>query len=207
MRHGTLTMATTGRCSCDECRPVATRYKKLYRLRKARGQMATTDVGPSLRKVQALQWLGHTRQSIAAAIGTSPQSLSNSLGRQRIKTATAVKIDAVYRRLEMTIPPDTIGSRQAKRAALAAGWKPPLAWDDIEAGVLATQPGESGYSHDRLDHDLVEDVLQTHDFTIRLSPVEKAEVVRRWVASGRSERSLCRLSGWREGRYRPKEAA
>lgn len=211
MRHGTLTMATTGRCSCEECRPVATRYKKLYRLRKARGQLATTSVEPSLRKVRALQRLGHTRASIAAEIGTSPQSLSNTLGRARIKTATAVKIDEVFRRLEMVVPPETRKARVTREAAARAGWPAPLAYDDIEQGVLATpSPDPQPYSHDRLDEEEVDYALQYHDFSRRLSPAEKSEIVRRWTASGRSERSLCRLTGWREGRYHrttPKEAA
>lgn len=209
MRHGTLTMATTGRCHCDECRPVATRYKKLYRLRKQRGERVMVDVGPSLRKVQALQCLGHTRASIAAEIGTSAQSLSNILGRTTIKARTAARIDEVFRALEMTVAPDSNGARQARRAAERGGWLPPLAYDDIETGAVAEVLGESGYSHDRLDHDLVDYVLQYHDFTPRLSPLEKSEVVRRWKRSGRSERSLCALTGWREGRYHrtpPQEA-
>ena len=68
--------------------------------------------------------------------------------------------------------------------------------------------GDTGYSHDRLDLDVVEHALQYHDFSLRLSPREKSEIVRRWLRAGRSERLLCQLTGWREGRYRvPSEAA
>lgn len=202
MKHGTLTMATTGGCHDDCCRPIATRYKKLYRLRKQRGIRATVPVEPSLRKVQALQRLGHSRARIAAAIGTSPSSLTNILNRQRIKAVTAAKIEAVFRRMEMTVPPDDRWTKRTRREATEAGWPPPLAWDDIEAGVLAEQGRpEPVYTHDRLDLEEVEYALQYHDFARKLSPLEKSEIVRRWTRDGRSEASLCRLTGWREGRY------
>lgn len=194
-------MATTGRCHEECCQPVAARYYKRYAVLKARGVKLMVPVGPSLRKVQALQALGHTRASIAERMGTSAQSLSNTLGRDTIKARTAVRIDEVYQALEMVVAPDSIGARQARRAAERNGWLPPLAYDDIEEGVLAVAPGEADYSHDRLDLDLVDYVLQYHDFKPRLSPLEKSEIVRRWKRAGRSERSLCRLTGWREGRY------
>ena len=202
MRHGTLTAARS--CHCEACTAEQTRYVKFWRLRRAQGVRFRVPVGPSLRKVQALQRLGHTRASIAAEIGTSPQSLSNTLGREMIKATTEIKIEEAFRRLEMVIPPDTRESRRSRALAEIYGWLPPLAYDDIHEGVVAEVPGEKGYSHDRLDLDLVEDVMQYHDFTVKLSPREKSEVVRRWVANGRSERSLCALTGWREGRYRTK---
>ena len=198
--HGTLTRARS--CSCTDCVREQTRYVKFWRSRRAQGVRFRVPVEPSLRKVRALQRLGHTRASIAAAIGTSPQSLSNTLGRAMIKGRTEVKIEEAFQRLEMVIPPDTRETRRTRREAEAAGWLPPLAYDDIHQGIVAQVRGESGYSHARLDLDLVEDVMQYHDFTVKLSPREKAEVVHRWVANGRSERSLCQLTGWREGRYR-----
>ena len=204
MKHGTLTAARS--CRCDACTAEQTRYVKFWRLRRAQGVRFKVPVEPSLRKVRALQRLGHTRASIAAEVGTSPQSFSNTLGRALIKGATEVRIEEAYRRLEMVIPADTRESRRTRKEAEAAGWLPPLAYDDIHEGVVAVLAGESGYSHDRLDLDLVEDVMQHHDFTVKLSPREKAEVVHRWVANGRSERSLCALTGWREGRYRRETA-
>jgi hypothetical protein len=84
--------------------------------------------------------------------------------------------------------------------ARAQHWLPPLAWEDIDAGVLAEVEREP-YTDDRYDEDLVDYVMQYHDFSVRLSPVEKSEIVRRWTRSVGSERSLCQLTGWRPGRY------
>lgn len=199
--HGTLTRARS--CHCEACTAEQTRYVKFWRLRRARGVKFRVPVGPSLRKVQALQRLGWTRASIAALIGTSPQSLSNTLGRAMIKARTEVAIEDAYRFLEMKVPPDTRESRRARSDAEKAGWPPPLAYDDIHQGILAGGLDvDSVYTHQRFDEDEIEYALQYHDFTRRLSPLEKSEIVRRWKRDGRSERSLCALTGWREGRYR-----
>lgn len=202
MKHGTLTMATTGGCHDDCCRPIATRYVKLYRLRKARGFKARVPIGPSLRKVQALQRLGHTRASIAAEMNVSPQSLSNTLGRSRIRSVTAARVDEMFWRLQMRIPPDTRETRKARAKAAALGWLAPMAYDDIEQGVVAEPERMSAKPKpDRFDLHEITYVMQYNDWQHPLSPLEKSEVVRRWVAGGRSEAALCRLTGWREGRY------
>jgi lambda repressor-like predicted transcriptional regulator len=163
-------------------------------------------VDPSLRKVQALARLGHTRASVAAEMGVSPSSLTNTLKREMIKGRTEVIIEEVFQRLQMVVPPDTPITRRTRREAERAGWLPPLAYDDIHNNVVAKVPSGSGFSRKRLDLDLVDYVMQCHDFSVRLSPIEKAHVVRRWVRNGRSERSLCQITGWREGRYRLNEA-
>lgn len=57
-------------------------------------------------------------------------------------------------------------------------------------------PGE------RLDLFEVETMLQYGEWDMPLSRAEKIEVLRRWKAQGRSERSLCAMTGWRPGRYK-----
>lgn len=205
MRHGTLTMATTGGCHEPCCARVAARYYKRYAVLKAAGIRIRVPAAPSHRKVQALQALGHTRASIAVQCGMSPQALTNLMGRDLIKARTAARIDEAYRRLEMTVPAENRWTKRARREALELGWPPPLAWEDIEAGVIANVPKSTPYSHARLDWDEIDYALQYHDFSRRLSPREKAEIVRLWKVTGRSERALCKLTGWREGRYRIEE--
>lgn len=201
MRHGTLTAARE--CKCPPCNAEQARYKRFWRRRRAAGVSVKVSVEPSLRKVRALNRLGHTRASIAAEMGTSPQSLSNLLGRSLVKARTEARIEEVYQRLEMRIPPDTRESRRTRAEAEKAGWPAPMAYDDIQAGILAGGlAAESVYTHSRFDEDEIEYAMQYHDFTRKLSPAEKSEIVRRWTADGRSERSLCQLTGWREGRYR-----
>lgn len=180
---------------------------KLYeyqRLREAAaGRPRHVDVGPTRRKVQALCALGWSATDVARALGITQQSMSKILNRpERIRRSTAERIDAVYTAWEMRTPPETPWTRRNRTNATKRGWLPPLAWEDIEAGIVAQAPGEAGYTHERYDEDLVDYVMQYHDFSVRLSPVEKSEIVRRWTRSVGSERELCRLTGWRAGRYR-----
>lgn len=202
--HGTLTRARY--CRCDACVAEQTRYVKHWRRQRDLGHRFRVPIGPSLRKIQALQRLGWPRAQIAARLGRSQQSLGNTLKREMIKADTEAAIEAVFRSLEMKIPEPSRGVTAARRRAEAAGWPPPLAWEDIDAGILADAPKERP-SGDRLDLDLVEHVMQYHDFGLPMTPREKTEVVRRWTANGRSERELCQLTGWRPGRYSPTKEA
>jgi hypothetical protein len=54
---------------------------------------------------------------------------------------------------------------------------------------------------ERFDEEIVEDFLQYGTWKRRTSRLEKIEIMRRWLADGRSEAELCRLTGWRAGRY------
>lgn len=205
--HGTIGRYQAG-CREACCR----RAKKADRIERERliaaGHAFSVPCDRSRRKVRALAALGWGFNEVGARMSITQQAISRILLRDTIRATTAERIDEVYRDLEMAIPPDNIYTRRTKNKAAREGWLPPLAYDDIDAGIVATLAGESGYSHDRLDLDLVEDVMQYHDFDVKLSPREKAEVVHRWTKDGRSERSLCALTGWREGRYRrkPEEA-
>lgn len=182
---------------------------KLYEYHRLRereaGNPRLVPVEPTRRKVQALAWLGWSLADMARDFGTTQQALQKSLRKDMIRRTTAAKVDGWYLDHEMTHAPDTPYSRRTKAAALRCGWLPPLAWEDIDAGVRAIQrPYAAKTPRSRLDPLEVEYVLQYLDWeyaSARLSPLEKAEVVRLWVASGRSEAELCRLTGWRPGRY------
>lgn len=203
MKHGTTTGWTQG-CRETCCRRAHKAARHAYESALAAGHEFQVEGARTRRKVRALAAIGWTAREVAQRMEPpiSQQAISQILARETIRSSTAARIDRVYDELEMKIPPDTIYHRRRRNEALAAGWLPPLAYDDIDAGVVAETELEPTYSHDRLDEHEVDHALQYHDFTRRLSPLEKAEIVRRWVRSGRSERALCALTGWREGRYR-----
>jgi len=200
--HGTQTRVTTYGCSCESCRKAQTRYVKGWRLARSRGVEFVVDSAPTRRKVQALQAMGHSLKVIADEIGITRAALGNMLKNDRIRPATAARVDSAYRALEMKIPPDNRWTRRIKREA--SGWPPPLAWEDIDAGILAEAPPLESLQG-RLDFVEIEYALQYNDFSRPLSPLEKAEIVRLWTRSGRSEASLCTLTGWRPGRYSSNE--
>lgn len=122
---------------------IATRRRRGQTLRLGRRRTAailaadiTTGAaarGPatgSTRRVQALAALGWTIAHIADAAGVSPMTVSY-LQRDRhrlIGWRHARSIAAAYTRLCMTPGP----SQVTRDRAAAAGWAPPLAWDDID---------------------------------------------------------------------------
>lgn len=206
MKHGEVAGYQAG-CREECCGRAKSRDRKRRELAIHRGHSFTVPCERSRRKVQALAALGWPASAVAHHIGVTQQAMSRILARDTIRSTTAERIDRAYALLEMRIPEDTMWSRRTKNAAQRAGWLPPLAWEDIDAGVLAdVAPAEGPRSYDRLDLEEVEYALQYHDFTRWLSPLEKTEIVRQWTATGRSERSLCALTGWRPGRYSPTRA-
>lgn len=200
--HGTLARAKHGPCDCVPCR----RAVKAYDIQRTRlleqGIRLTIPCDRSRRKVRALAVLGWSAADIGKRLGITQQAMSRILLRDRIRSATAERIDRVYDELEMKIPEDNEYTRRTKNAARKAGWLPPLAYDDIDAGILAETVTDRIYGHDRFDLEVIDYVMQYHDFAVKMSPVEKSEVVRRWKRNGGSERQLCILTGWKEGRYK-----
>lgn len=204
MRHGTATMATTGRCSCRPCRDAQTRYVKRWRLARERGHRFMVPAAPTHRKVKALARLGHTFTDIAREAGYSgPAAITNLMGHDVLRSSTEVRIEEAYRRLEMVVPPTTRERAKIQARAIAEGWLPPLAYDDIQDNVVADQgpAAVSRVPRDRFDEIEIQRMLDG-DWKHRLSPPEKVEALRRWLSWGKSEASLCRLTGWQEGRYR-----
>lgn len=199
--HGTAAGYAAG---CHEicCRRGKKAARVAYELAVAQGHEFQVPGDRTRRKVRALAALGWTAREVAERMTPpiSQQAISKILMRPVIRATTAERIDRVYEKLEMVIPPDTPYHRRRKTEALARGWLPPLAYDDIDAGIVAeVEPERWG---DRFDEDEIEYALQYHDFSRKLNPREKAEIVRRWVRAGGTERQLCQLTGWREGRYR-----
>lgn len=209
-RHGLPTGYNAG-CRESCCR-VAKKIDHNWRLAMiAAGHEFTIPRDRTVRKLHALAAVGWSTDAIGAEMEISGSAVRAFLRLKRddVFASVAARYDDAYRALEMRIPPDHPEARRLRTISTRKGWKPPLAWEDIDAGVLAKhEPGSPFF--DRFDEDLIEYVMQYHDFTERINALEKSEIVRRWTANGRSEASLCALTGWCEGRYhepRPEEAA
>lgn len=91
-------------------------------------------------------------------------------------------------------------SAYTRTTARRAGHRPPAAWDD--PGTLAWPLGWT-FSIDR--GDVVDEVavhrILSGDWKAKANKAERIEVVRRWLASGRSVNELARLTGWKVERY------
>lgn len=202
--HGTVARYQAGcrATCCTEAKAADRRRREL--LIKA-GHEFQVPSARSIRKIHALMALGWSGRQVADLMHITQQAISRIMARDVIRASTAYRIDRAYDTLEMQIPVDDEWTRRTKNYATKAGWLPPLAYDDIDAGIVA-EVGSNALDHDDIDEIAVENALQYHDFDQRFTRAEKEEIVRRWTRT-RSERSLCALTGWREGRYSRKDAA
>lgn len=197
--HGTPTGYTMG-CREACCRRAKKAWGADYARRVEESGPQLVDAEPTRRKIRALVAMGHSLRQQAEYLGVTRGAVRAVHRSAVIRRDTAERFDAMYREHEMDILVEDRDVKQTKTRARMAGWHPPLAWEDIDAGILAEVPREEPLPG-RLDEGVVDHVLATHDFTVPMSAREKGEIVDRWVASGRSERSLCDLTGWRHGRY------
>jgi hypothetical protein len=178
----------------------ATLAQKRRRLSIERGVPLKVSTERANRKIGALMAMGWSMRQCAAAVGSEESSFRQILARETMYRRSAHWFDDAYRILEMRVPEDTMWTRRTKSAALLAGHHPPLAWEDIDAGILADVEADT-IPRDRLDQWTITELLADPTRAIRSSPAEKVEVLRRWVRMGYSEKALCDLTGWKPGRY------
>lgn len=212
--HGTMKAyrehLAANESACESCLRAAARYEAQRQLDILQGRDRLVDKAPSIRRLQALMALGWTGPRLSRRLGRADNYVKVFIARTTQPTCrrvTAEEIEDLYELIGDRPGPSPSGAKRA----LNKGWRRPIDWEDIEAGVpFVERRMTQAERYSRFDEEEVEYALQYHDFTRFLSPLERSEIVRRWVASGRSEASLCRLTGWREGRYRtprPQEAA
>ena len=136
-RHGTSAGYIAG-CRSECCWRAKQRYDKVRRLELlTTGRYRTVSNVGSIRRIQALQYLGWSVPKIAEHVGISDRHLYNLHRHPTIYTSTAAAIAAAYERLAMQFPPETttgerISAVRARNHARRNGWLPPLAWDDID---------------------------------------------------------------------------
>lgn len=129
----------------------------------------------------------------------------NSKGAWRDRDRTRVGIARAIRDYYAANEFKIGGHTQTATRARNAGHKPPMSWDD--PGTLAwplnmtkmEKVPKVPISKD-IDPIVVERVL-AGDMPEYTTKAEKLEITRRWLADGRSLRSLEIATGWRSGRY------
>ena len=214
-RHGTYAGASahykSGEKPCPPCEQAAMRRRKRNRYLAEIGHPASVPAFGLVRRVHALQAIGWTQPQIAEAAGIALKTLRNPLWRgNSVYRATHEAVADAYERLCMKLPPETSGQQQrdaayARTVARKKGWAPPLAWDDIDDPNERPKTGSRGRSVDEIDPVIVDRLL--HGEHVPAAVAEKAEALRRWVAAGGSRAELCRVHGWKQGRYNEKGAA
>jgi len=112
--------------------------------RAALGGKTHVDATGTRRRLQALVAIGWSQAKLARRLGMLPSNFSDVMGRENVTAATARAVSALYDELWATPPAEPgqrekISASRARNSARAAGWAPPLAWDeeaidDPEAG-------------------------------------------------------------------------
>lgn len=119
--------------------PIAATKHPKYQAKRVKlwrhGYTGTITALGAMRRVQALRAIGWTVPALAEATGLSTAylyQLSTGLRSQRINKRNAEAIDRAYRVLCVQPLHKGYGAKRARLAAKAAGWFPPMAWDDID---------------------------------------------------------------------------
>lgn len=127
-RHGTNAGYVAG-CRQDCCRRAHGRRMNRYRARLAAGEHATVPAIGTRRRLQALAALGWSQREIARRLDVTQAQVhlwATDTGPTFVLATTAAPIAALYEQLCMTPGP----AARTRAYAAAAGWAPPLAWDD-----------------------------------------------------------------------------
>lgn len=204
-RHGTnggyLQHVFAKESACEPCRDAHNTYRRnLWRKKYLRrvDQLYIDSTG-TIRRIRALMALGWRYSDIDEAAGQRTSWTHNLTNQKQVHLDTADRVARIYDELSMTPGP----SNRLRALALKYGWHPPLAWDDATIDDPDEQPNLGGNTDDQIDHVIVDRLIAGE--RILSSPAEKVEAMRRWLAAGGSEREMCRVHGWKDGRYVERE--
>ena len=204
-RHGTvaghIAHQRDGGDYCLPCITAKARYDKQRVWDALNGRSYTVPSLGARRRIQALRAVGWSRERIAREAGWATSGSLRYVTRSDTMTrATHDRIAEVYERLCMQTPPDPQGAARARTWATRLGLAPPLAWDDIDDPDAT--PNLGGIDDD-IDPVVVDRLYAGQRVTS--TRAEKVEALRRWMDSGRSQRSFCQMHGWAENRYVDRE--
>lgn len=160
-----------------------------------------TKVGV-VRRIEALLYLGWTHDAMRAHSGLRTAIVLHQKG-QWVTRSTYDTVAAMYRELCTRPGPSTATASRAKKA----GYVGPLAWHNIDRDTAPWTDLDGELEDDYLD-DAAITRRMAGEQSIRLTKLEKAELVRRWTAAGRSLNECERVTGiTRIDRYVDREAS
>lgn len=144
------------------------------------------------RRLRSLMRLGWRHEDVRALVGRSTHVLVGNSAPTKIKAIDWRLIDAAWRQLSATPGPSNKSRTRAERLGYAA----PLAWDDIDD----PQERPRGTTESGTPDPIIVARLIAGQH-VESTRAEKEEAMRQWLAKGGSAREICRMHGWREGRY------
>lgn len=188
-------------CRCEAGRLAQRRYFKARELAALAGIPARVPNVGTVRRVEALAWMGWSRRDVetAAGLGQTTLDLVKRRPSGLVYRGTAEAVAAVYDGLAARHG----GNAQTARWARRNGWVPPLGWDDDTIDDPAAKPAHAasvGRLRDPYVDETAVDVWLHGDDTIPLTRVERLEVFRHLIATGVSKSAAAaRLSvSWQD---------
>ena len=158
------------------------------------------DATGTRRRLQALASLGWSVTSLAARSELALRTLRRALTSTTVTAETARAVGRLYEQLRAEPAPHRTPGEQAaaartKAAAQRAGWRGPLAWDDIDddpdeldEAVAFEQPGSPAA---RVDVVAVERAMRGE--RLPLTALERRDAVARLTSRGLSARCIAEL--------------
>lgn len=158
-----------------------------------------------VQKLQALVALGWSISEVGRRLGIKHPANAHPVitGERRITVGTAKRAEALFEELSMALPPEQthrqkISASRARNYARKHGWVPPLALPDLAEDIPSADTRDAS---DEIDEAAVLRRMGG-DRSIRRTPAEAAELVRRWQASGRPLSECERITGINPHRVR-----
>jgi hypothetical protein len=187
VNHGTLTAYCSHACRCPDCKRVANRHVKAWRLRRLQGEVMLVDAQPMRDHVQALLAAGMSFRGIALTAGwKSRNSLASSLERDRVTVRTFERVMAISPESDMRRfgYVDATGSQRRLQGLVAIGW---TTWE-----ITRRMGGK--------DHGTVTDITSCNNTTIRRATADAIKAIfdELWDKPGPSRISAQRAAkrGW-----------
>ena len=108
---------------------------------------ARVDATGTHRRLQALACLGWSDAKLGERLGVDGGNYTTMMRRREVSAARARDVVRLYDELWRTPPPEVdrrtrYSASRARNRARAAGWAPPLAWDDDTIDDPAATPGQ-----------------------------------------------------------------
>lgn len=143
-RHGTLDGYNKIPCHHPCCRAALAAYRRRWHTDRILGKTRRVDATGTRRRLQALACLGWSTNTLVPYLklsNTRIRYLQRTPPGTTIHTELAARVAKVYDQLAMRIPTGHPRSAsQARDRALAAGWIPPLGWDDEDLDRPKAKP-------------------------------------------------------------------
>lgn len=162
-----------------------------YRVPEILPETTLVPAEGAIRRVRALMALGWRHEDMTSLIGRTSSHLV-SARYPRINALDWRIIDAVYERLSGTPGP----SASTRARAVAQGFLPPLAWDDIDGPGMPSRKVK--HADEVFDRVTVQRII-SGEWRLQSTRADRIEVLRVWTGSiGELER----LTGWNINRLR-----